>query len=262
MEQATQYRRHRQVQVQRILDTAQRLFITRGLEDVTLTQIAQACGITRATLYRYFNSKERILWEIHHLRMRQYGENLRALLGGRRLTTLERLTAFCNFLYAEFERDLICAGLADCSVFVDCGNGLGAFKFQISGIHRSIVVRHRSIFLPAADGQQRKKLFAHRASRLGKRYGQIWIGLVDGAADRKRFLARLELVLRCGLADQRDLYSDGMITRVRRIEGLLGGKVRSFREFKRICAVRELRCAERNHAAVRRTVIDWGSWAR
>ena len=105
MEQATQYRRHRQVQVQRILDTAQRLFITRGLEDVTLTQIAQACGITRATLYRYFNSKERILWEIHHLRMRQYGENLRALLGGRRLTTLERLTAFCNFLYAEFERD-------------------------------------------------------------------------------------------------------------------------------------------------------------
>ncbi len=105
MEQATQYRRHRQVQVQRILDTAQRLFITRGLEDVTLTQIAQACGITRATLYRYFNSKERILWEIHHLRMRQYGENLRALLGGRRLTTMERLTAFCNFLYAEFERD-------------------------------------------------------------------------------------------------------------------------------------------------------------
>ena len=105
MEQATQYRRHRQVQGQRILDTAQRLFITRGLGDVTLTQIAPACGITRATLYRYFNSKERILWEIHHLRMRQYGENLRALLGGRRLTTLERLTAFCNFLYAEFERD-------------------------------------------------------------------------------------------------------------------------------------------------------------
>ena len=30
MEQATQYRRHRQVQVQRILDTAQRLFITGG----------------------------------------------------------------------------------------------------------------------------------------------------------------------------------------------------------------------------------------
>ena len=98
MEQATQYRRHRQVQVQRILDTAQRLFITKGLEDVTLTQIAQACGITRATLYRYFNSKERILWEIHHLRMRQYGENLRALLGGRRRATLERRTAICNFL--------------------------------------------------------------------------------------------------------------------------------------------------------------------
>ena len=111
MEQATQYRRHRQVQVQRILDTAQRLFITKGLEDVTLTQIAQACGITRATLYRYFNSKERILWEIHHLRMRQYGENLRALLGGRRLTTLERLTAFCNFLYGTPASFCFCACL-------------------------------------------------------------------------------------------------------------------------------------------------------
>ena len=153
--------------------------------------------------------------------------------------------------------NVICAGLADCSVFVDCRNDITALILRIPSecLVLRIVICHRGVFRSTADRQQRKKLFAHRASRLGKRYGQIWIGLVDGAADRKRFLARLELVLRCGLADQRDLYSDGMITRVRRIEGLLGGKVRSFREFKRICAVRELRCAERNHAAVRRTVI-------
>ena len=97
-------------------------------------------------------------------------------------------------------------------------------EFPANVLVLRIVICHRGVFRSTADRQQRKKLFAHRASRLGKRYGQIWIGLVDGAADRKRFLARLELVLRCGLADQRDLYSDGMITRVRRIEGLLGGK--------------------------------------
>ena len=43
--------------------------------------------------------------EIHHLRMRQYGENLRALLGGRRLTRWSALPPFCNFLYAEFGQD-------------------------------------------------------------------------------------------------------------------------------------------------------------
>ena len=97
--------------------------------------------------------------------------------------------------------DVIRSGFADRSVLVDLWNGITVFKLQISSFDRGIEVCYRGIFLYAADRQQRQNLFAHRASCLGKSYGQIGIGLVDVAADRKRFFARLELVLYRGFAD-------------------------------------------------------------
>ena len=144
---------------------------------------------------------------------------------------------------------------ADCGVFIDCRNDI-TLVLRIANycLVLRIVICHRSIFLHTADGQQRQKLFTHRAGRLGKRYGQIGIGLVDGAADRKRFFARLELVLCCGITDKFQLHSNGMITRVRGIERLLGSKVRSFFEYDAICTVCK-RQVDRNRAAVRRAVI-------
>ena len=144
---------------------------------------------------------------------------------------------------------------ADCGAFVDCGNSI-TFVIRIPSycFVLRIVICHRGIFLHAADGQQRQNLFAHRASCLGKRYGQIGIRLVDVAADLKFFFARLELVLYRGFADQRDFHSDGMPSRVRGIERLLGGKARSFFECKRICAVCKCQ-VDWNRAAVRRAII-------
>ena len=40
-----------------ILETAFRLFSERGIEPVTMPEVAKTCGISRATLYRYFASK-------------------------------------------------------------------------------------------------------------------------------------------------------------------------------------------------------------
>lgn len=116
------------------------------------------------------------------------------------------------------------------------------------------IIRHRGVFRSTLDRQQRQELFAHRTSRPGKRYGQIGIGLVDVSADLKFFFARLELVLRCGFADQRDLHSDGMPSRVCGIERLHRREVRPFLELDLICAVCE-RQVDRDPAAVRRAVV-------
>ena len=102
MNNVPKYKRHSQMQTKRILSAAQRLFIENGIESVTLTQIAEASGVTRATLYKYFRSKERILWEIHHLRMLEYGEQLRVQLSAPWQTTYDRFSLFFNFLYQEF----------------------------------------------------------------------------------------------------------------------------------------------------------------
>lgn len=44
----------------KILETAQRLFIKRGYENTSLQQIAERSNISKSNIYRYFNSKEDI----------------------------------------------------------------------------------------------------------------------------------------------------------------------------------------------------------
>lgn len=45
----------------RILDVAETLFVAHGVETVTMRQVATAVGCSRATLYRYFASREALL---------------------------------------------------------------------------------------------------------------------------------------------------------------------------------------------------------
>ena len=56
----TIYANHRENQRALILDCAAELFIAKGIEPVTMGQIAKAARITRATIYKYFANKEEI----------------------------------------------------------------------------------------------------------------------------------------------------------------------------------------------------------
>ena len=51
-----------------ILEKSLELFCNEGFDDVTFQKIADACGVTRTTLYIYFKNKQEIfVWSIKHL---------------------------------------------------------------------------------------------------------------------------------------------------------------------------------------------------
>ncbi len=58
------YANHRDTQREWILEVAEDLFIEKGIEKVTIADIATASRLTRATLYRYFPGKEQMAHEI------------------------------------------------------------------------------------------------------------------------------------------------------------------------------------------------------
>jgi AcrR family transcriptional regulator len=58
------YAAHRENQREWILEVAENLFTQHGIEAVTLADIAKAARLTKATLYRYFSSKEEMAQEI------------------------------------------------------------------------------------------------------------------------------------------------------------------------------------------------------
>jgi len=65
---------HHPVGKDRILATAERLFLERGYKAVSIRDIAHACHVTNAALYYYFPSKEALFREVlrqHILRLAQ-----------------------------------------------------------------------------------------------------------------------------------------------------------------------------------------------
>jgi AcrR family transcriptional regulator len=58
------YHSHRENQRERILEVAERLLIQKGIDNVSLSEIARETRMTRATLYEYFPNKQEMAWAI------------------------------------------------------------------------------------------------------------------------------------------------------------------------------------------------------
>ena len=65
----------------RILDAALDLFGRKGFEATTVSAICEAAGVSEATLYEYFESKEQVLFSIAELYTRRELERLEGLRG-------------------------------------------------------------------------------------------------------------------------------------------------------------------------------------
>ena len=90
-----------------------RLFSQRGIEAVSMQEVASACGLGVATLYRYYNTKLALVLAIGTRQWADYGEYVRRLRRERRadeMTAAEELAFYLDFyrdLYRN-HRDLLC----------------------------------------------------------------------------------------------------------------------------------------------------------
>lgn len=58
------FQNHRDNQVERILEAAQKLFIQEGIDNVSMGEIADTARLARKTLYQYFSNKQEIAFAI------------------------------------------------------------------------------------------------------------------------------------------------------------------------------------------------------
>ena len=58
------YPAHRERQRNRILDAAEKLFVERGIDRVTMAELTTASGLQPSTMYQYFSNKDDIVWAI------------------------------------------------------------------------------------------------------------------------------------------------------------------------------------------------------
>ncbi len=96
------YKKHSEKQYELILEISEKLFIKKGIDKVTLSDISAECGIMRSTFYRYFKNKEEILWYIMLKNAQTFSHKLQAKVQAANGTTYDKFQIFIELLYDTF----------------------------------------------------------------------------------------------------------------------------------------------------------------
>jgi AcrR family transcriptional regulator len=85
---------------EKIKQTALRLFVAKGITETTIRDLAAAAGIAEGSLYRHYESKDQLAWELFSENFTAFARELDELQAKYR-TTKEKLQAmiqrFCEF---------------------------------------------------------------------------------------------------------------------------------------------------------------------
>ncbi|MBN1571289.1 MAG: TetR/AcrR family transcriptional regulator [Acidobacteria bacterium] len=96
------YVAHRKNQREKILEVAKQIFIERGIEPVTIADIATSSRLTRATIYKYFANRKEIAFEIFKIIISGWHERDKSEVWSHPGTGYQRLerslNSFCDDL--------------------------------------------------------------------------------------------------------------------------------------------------------------------
>ncbi len=92
------YRVHREKQLCRILESAERLFDERGIDRVTMAEIVSAAGLRPSTLYQYFSSKDDIVWALVRQTMERSALRIQSTVEKAHGLALDRISALMEGL--------------------------------------------------------------------------------------------------------------------------------------------------------------------
>lgn len=88
----------------RILWVAERLFLEKGFNGTSTTEIAKVVGCNQTLIHYYFRTKEKLFWEVFAPKMEQFVEYLDAPLDGE-VGFLERVSNIVDFYFGLLELD-------------------------------------------------------------------------------------------------------------------------------------------------------------
>ncbi len=87
-----------------ILEAAEKLFFSRGIDNTTMDDVAEEAELSKGTLYLYFKSKEEIHWEITQRHITQVVDNMKKAMKPS-MNAIENLLTMARIFVEHFEED-------------------------------------------------------------------------------------------------------------------------------------------------------------
>ena len=81
------------------------LILTKGINNLTVAEVAKTACVGKGTIYEYFSNKDEIVFELVNILMQEHSQKLKSALE-KQSSTKEKIREFSRFFYSDEERDL------------------------------------------------------------------------------------------------------------------------------------------------------------
>jgi AcrR family transcriptional regulator len=174
---------------EKILNTASQIFYKEGYKITGVDRIARAAGITKATLYHYFQNKDQLIEESLRLLSQTFKEKCQEAWQKPNITPEEKLSVLFEALHAFFSQDDCygCPFIKATSEYEDPGHVIR----QISKIHSDFIIEELERFAKDAKLRESRHVAEQIFIAIMGAYSGWYVGGLTQAALQAKRMTRL-----------------------------------------------------------------------
>lgn len=157
-----------------IIEKTASLFNTKGYTSTSLSDITEATGLTKGSIYGNFENKDEVALEVYKYNSSLLAKSMARSLGDEFPTTIDKLNAFVNFYRKSWKMVFESGGCPLMNAATEADDTFPALQRQVS---LSFEIWIKKIVSVIVHGQQKKEIHQHINA---EEYGALFIMIVEG----------------------------------------------------------------------------------
>ncbi|SIR68482.1 TetR/AcrR family transcriptional regulator [Chryseobacterium sp. RU33C] len=159
---------------QHIIEKTATLFNTKGYISTSLSDITQATGLTKGSIYGNFENKDEVAIEVYKYNAGLLGKTLSRSFGDEYITSLDKLHAFVEFYRKNWKFVFANGGCPLMNAATEADDSFPALKNQVKRSFEQWLTKISDVI----DEGQRKGEIDKKAS--AEQYASLFIMLIEG----------------------------------------------------------------------------------
>jgi len=157
-----------------IIEKTASLFNTKGYTSTSLSDITEATGLTKGSIYGNFGNKDEVALEVYKYNSSLLSKNMARSLGDEFPTTIDKLNAFVNFYRKNWKTVFENGGCPLMNAATEADDTFPSLKKQVTQSFEGWIKKIASVI---KDGQDNGEIHQTIDS---DEYGSLFIMMVEG----------------------------------------------------------------------------------
>jgi TetR/AcrR family transcriptional repressor of nem operon len=157
-----------------IIEKTASLFNTKGYLSTSLSDITEATGLTKGSIYGNFENKDEVALEVYKYNSGLLGKSMSRSLGDEFPTTIDKLNAFVNFYRKNWQSVFETGGCPLMNAATEADDTFPTLKKQVTESFEGWIKNITEIII---NGQKNGEI---SKSQNAQEFGSLFIMLVEG----------------------------------------------------------------------------------